>query len=280
MDQQRIGLYNIYPELTYAVDRISTSSWSLNNRMRTHNLMLLYDGSAEFSRNESRASAAKGDLIYYRPGDRRHAVTFADAPVKCYAVDFQYTCPVYRGNRWELEDHALPFSFCQRITDELLFMKLNDLFSKLTKSALTVRTSTDVHERAIFTEILVLLFQFAERNQYSYLNAGKVDKVIGYMTENHTRSITLGELAEYAHVSASYLGSIFRSVTGRSPIDYLIEIRINRAKNLLRDGYSVTDTSRLVGFNDIYYFSRMFKKHEGISPSDYIKSRGTDAFLR
>jgi AraC-like DNA-binding protein len=90
----------------------------------------------------------------------------------------------------------------------------------------------------------------------------------------------LKELAEFAHVSPSYLGSIFRRVTGRSPIDYLIEIRINRAKNLLRDGYSVTETSRFVGFNDIYYFSRMFKSHEGMSPSEYIHTRSVEALLR
>lgn len=273
MEWERSSLANIYPQLTYAIDRIAVPSWRLDNRMQTHNLMLLYDGRAEFSRNESRTAAARGDLIYYKPGDRRYAVTFPDAPIKSYAVDFNYTCPIYCNNEWRLEEHPLPFSFCQRITDELLFLKLNDLFSKLTKSALAARVRTDVHERVILTEILVLLFQFSERNQYSYSIAGKVEKVIGYMTENHSRNITLAELAEYAHMSVSYLGSIFRSVTGRSPIDYLIEIRINRAKNLLRDGYSVTDTSRLVGFNDIYYFSRMFKRHEGISPSEYIKSR-------
>ena len=100
------------------------------------------------------------------------------------------------------------------------------------------------------------------------------------MTDNYSKNTSLRELAEFAHVSQSYLGSIFRSVTGRSPIDYLIEIRINRAKNLLKDGYSVTDTSRLVGFNDIYYFSRMFKRNEGMSPSEYIRTRGVDVLLR
>jgi len=274
------GIYNIFPELRYAVDRIATPSWCLNNRMQMHNLMLLYDGRAEFRCNESRLTAEKGDLLYYKPGDMRHAVTFPSEPVKCYAVDFQYTCPEYFNKEWKLADHKLPFSFRQKITDELLLLKLNDLFSELTKSALAARVKTDVRERTILTEILVLLFKFAERNQFSYSNAGKVQKIIEYMTENYSKNTTLNELAEYAHVSPSYLGSIFRRVTGRSPIDYLIEIRINRAKNLLKDGYSVTDTSRLVGFNDIYYFSRMFKRHEGISPSEYIRTRGVDVLLR
>jgi YesN/AraC family two-component response regulator len=90
------------------------------------------------------------------------------------------------------------------------------------------------------------------------------------MVENYARSLTLSELSNYSGVSVSYLGYIFKSVTGRSPIDYLIEIRINMAKNLLKDGVSVTETSSLVGFNDIYYFSKVFKAREGISPSKYI----------
>lgn len=280
LEHDNSGIYNIFPELTYAVDRIATPAWQLNNKMHTHNLMLLYDGKAEFRCNESRFTAGRGDLIYYKPGDMRHAVTFPGEPVKCYAVNFKYICPEYSNNEWKLTDYSLPFSFWQKITDSLLLQKLNDLFSELTKSALTARVRTDVRERAILTEILVLLFKFTERNQFSYSNAGKVENVIEYMTENYSTNMTLGELAEYANVSPSYLGSIFRSVTGRSPIDYLIEIRINRAKNLLKDGYSVTDTSRLSGFNDIYYFSRMFKRHEGISPSEYIRARGADILLR
>ncbi len=280
LESDNNGIYNIFPELKYAIDRIATPAWKLDSRMQTHNLMLLYDGKAEFRCNESRFIAGRGDLMYYKPGDIRHAVTYPDEPVKCYAIDFQYTCPEYIDKVWKLPDYSLPFSFWQKITDSLLLLKLYDLFSELTKSALAARVRTDVRERAILTEILVLLFKFTERNQFSYSNAGKVETVIGYMTENYSKNMTLGELAEYARVSPSYLGSIFRSVTGRSPIDYLIEIRINRAKNLLKDGYSVTDTSRLVGFNDIYYFSRMFKKHEGVSPSEYIHTRGVDIILR
>jgi AraC-like DNA-binding protein len=129
-----------------------------------------------------------------------------------------------------------------------------------------------VRERSILMEILVLLFQFTRREQYNYSNIRKVDKVIGYMIENHARNLSLSELSEYAGVSISYLGSIFRSVTGKSPIGYLIDIRINMAKNLLRDGLSVTETSTLVGFNDIYYFSRTFSKRAGICPSKFIEA--------
>lgn len=270
-------LYSIFPELTYVIDRNATASWKLHNKMVNHNLMLLYDGQAEFFCNGSRQLATKGDLIYYKPGDIRRAGTFPENPIKCFAVDFFYTCPIYVNGEWTTIQTDLPFTFHQSLKDELLLLKLTDLFSRLTKSALASRNTTDIRERTVFTEILVLLFQYSERNQYNYSNIRKVEKVISYMTENHSKTITLNELSEYAKVSPSYLGNIFRTITGRSVIDYLIEIRINRAKNLLKDGFSVTEVSRYVGFNDIYYFSRVFKKHEGVSPSKYMNFQSMNA---
>ncbi len=273
MDQSSFNnLHNIFPKLLYVVDRNTTAGWSLNNKMIYHNLMLVYDGQAEFCCNGKKYSACKGDLIYYKPGDARAARTFTHALLKCFAVDFVYTCPAYENSEWRSIITELPFSFTQRLTDEYLLIKVTELFSQLTKSALSVREQALVKERAIFTEILTLLFQFTQREQYSYSSVRIIDKVISYMIENHSGNLTLTELSEYAGVSSSYLGFLFRSVTGRSPIDYLIEIRINMAKNLLKDGLSVTETSSLVGFNDIYYFSRAFRKREGICPSKYASS--------
>jgi AraC-like DNA-binding protein len=269
------NLNNIFPELLYIVDRNATASWSLNNtKMTSHNLMLVYDGQAEFFCNGVRHLASRGDLIYFKPGDARIARTNPEMPVKCYAVDFVYTCPVFTDGEWRMVETDMPFLFSQRLADEYLFLKLSDLFLLLTKSALSTGNRTEVKKRAIFIEILMLLFQFVQRNQYNYSSTRTVERVISHMIEKHAGNLSMTDLAEYAGVSPSYLGSIFRNVTGRSTIDYLIEIRINKAKTLLKDGCSVSKTSKLVGFNDIYYFSRAFKKYNGVCPSKYTGLSG------
>jgi YesN/AraC family two-component response regulator len=181
-----------------------------------------------------------------------------------------YTCPVYQNYHWELASSELPFSFFQKIDDEYLFSRLLDLFSRLNRSALSTKSRSKVTERSLFSEILTLLFQYKEGNLYNYSSMRKVDKVINYMTENYSKNITLQQLAEYSQISSSYLGNIFKKVTGKSTIDYLINIRINKATSLLKDGFTVSETSKLVGFNDIFYFSKAFKKHEGLSPSQYL----------
>lgn len=262
-------LYEIFPKIIYTVDRSATPNWELSGLMKNHNLMLVYDGEAVFTSNEEKIRASKGTLIYWKPGDQRTAYTFKENLMKAFAVDFTYTCPVCMEEQWMLQTHRLPFDFSQRITDENLFQRLIELFSKLTKSALSTRGRSKIKERTIFMEILSLLFQYLEGDQYNYSNSRRVEKIISYMTENYSKNITLEELAVYAQISISYMGSIFKTVTGKSTIDYLIEIRITKAKELLRDGYPVSEVSKIVGFSDIFYFSKTFKKHEGVSPSKY-----------
>ena len=254
------NLYQIFPEPLYIVDRNATSSWALNNQMNLHNLMLIYEGTVEFTCNNSKFTASRGDLVYFKIGDIRKARTFPDSLMKCYAIDFLYTCPICQDAEWKLINTNLPFSNIQKISDEYLFSKLLDLFSLLTKFALSSKDRNRIKERSLFTEILMLLFDFKKGKQSNYANIRKVDKIINYMTENYTNNITLHELSNYVQTSPSYLGNIFKQITGKSTINYLIEIRINKAKSLLTDGFTVSETSKLVGFSDIFYFSRVFKK--------------------
>lgn len=231
--------------------------------------MLIYEGKGEFVCNDHTFQVSRGDLIYYKVGDFRKARTYPENLMKSFAIDFLYACPSYIKYNWKLMHYPLPFSPVQKIGDEHLLSKLIDLFSRLTKSALSAKDRNKVNERLIFTEILTLLFKFKEGNKYNYSNIRKVDNVINYMLNNYQNSITLQELGDYAEISSSYLGSIFKKVTGKTVIDYLIEIRINKSKSLLKDGFTVSETSKLVGFNDIFYFSKVFKKLEGVSPSQY-----------
>ena len=69
-----------------------------------------------------------------------------------------------------------------------------------------------------------------------------------------------------------YFSTLFKKETGQNFTDYLTELRINKAKELLSgDKVSVQDVAEMVGYSDLKYFSRLFKKTTGVSPSDYKK---------
>lgn len=272
-----IYIHNIFPEILYVIDRHANNlSWKLDDCLNFYNIMLVYDGKAECTCNSTTIEVTSGYLLFHKIGDRRKAYTFAETPMKSYAVDFLYTCPVLENGQWKFVVPELPFNYFQKIDDKYLFSRLQDLFSRLNQTHLSKTDTRVVKERLIFIEILTQLFKFKEGNEYNYSNSRKVDKIINYMTENYMDNLTMQQIAEHSKISPSYLGNIFKKVTGKSTIEYLINIRINKSKSLLKDGFSVSDTSKLVGFNDIFYFSKAFKNHEGMSPSQYVNLENSE----
>jgi YesN/AraC family two-component response regulator len=103
----------------------------------------------------------------------------------------------------------------------------------------------------------------------------KVDqayRLIQWMESHLTEPFTLADLAKQLHVSTDYVNDLFRTVTGHPPMQYANQLRVRQAKSLLADQtLSVQEISRLVGIADPHYFSRLFKKFEGVSPSRYIR---------
>ncbi|CAM4119354.1 response regulator [Lederbergia lenta] len=91
-----------------------------------------------------------------------------------------------------------------------------------------------------------------------------------YMEKNYHKPITLEEVGEMVHLSPHYFSKMFKIRTGRSFIDYLTDIRVERAKELMHTHEkNIKEICYAVGYNDPNYFSRVFKKMTGFSPSEY-----------
>lgn len=96
--------------------------------------------------------------------------------------------------------------------------------------------------------------------------ANTIEKVKDFIHQHYNSHLDLDTLARAVAVSKSILCRNFKKETGVSVIDYLIKVRIDSSKRLLMSGLKVSDVAQLVGFEDPYYFSRMFKKVTGDSP--------------
>ncbi|MDD3925246.1 MAG: AraC family transcriptional regulator [bacterium] len=89
-----------------------------------------------------------------------------------------------------------------------------------------------------------------------------------YLETNIDQDIRLERLAQATHLSVSHFCNEFKRYFGIPAVDYLISLRLHQAAFLLHDhNLSVTEVARQVGYKDIYHFSRLFKKHYGMSPS-------------
>lgn len=95
-----------------------------------------------------------------------------------------------------------------------------------------------------------------------------VETITKYLNENYTQDISLYTLSKNMYLSPVYISKIFKEIMGDSPINYLIQIRLTKAKDLLKNTeLSIKNISKMVGYNDPYYFSKLYKKYYGISPN-------------
>lgn len=90
-----------------------------------------------------------------------------------------------------------------------------------------------------------------------------------FIETNYMRDITVEDIARSLGLNRSYLSRIFKNKTGKSLREYLVETRLENAARFLKEGRSVKESAALCGYRDVFNFSKMFKKHFGISPKYY-----------
>lgn len=97
-----------------------------------------------------------------------------------------------------------------------------------------------------------------------------INNAIDYIKTRFTEELTLQEVADYIHVSKSYFSNLFKKHTGHNFIDYVIDLRLHEAKRLLlMKEYKIYEVAEKSGFNDVKYFSRLFKKMTQMTPVEY-----------
>ncbi|MFR1617424.1 MAG: helix-turn-helix domain-containing protein, partial [Dysosmobacter welbionis] len=93
-----------------------------------------------------------------------------------------------------------------------------------------------------------------------------------YIQQHYQEALRLEDVSTAVGFNATYFSTLFKKETGQNFMDYLTELRISKAKELLcGEELSVQDVAEQVGYRDLKYFSRLFKKLTGVSPSDYKK---------
>ena len=114
------------------------------------------------------------------------------------------------------------------------------------------------------------IYQSFHQNEGHYKN--DVAKTIAYIEENYMHHLTLASISANVNLSSSYLCRVFKSEVGTSITSYLNNLRIRKAATLIKEqDLSLKEISAMVGIDDQLYFSRLFKKCMGISPSEYGK---------
>ena len=104
-----------------------------------------------------------------------------------------------------------------------------------------------------------------------------VERIKGILDKEYDRVFELERLADQINLSPSYISRLFKSSTGLTITDYLIQLRIEKAKQFLSDHPDLKNyqISQLVGYSDAVYFNKLFKRMTGMTPKDYKRRHHT-----
>ncbi len=134
-----------------------------------------------------------------------------------------------------------------------------------------------LEEEHTLSALEALLISYSEQclDQYEVLPSDLIlaQKTAYYIDENYTLpNLSVASISEALSFNPSYLGTVFKNVYQISILQYITQIRMEHATTLLQThSYLVSEVANLVGFSDVYYFSKRFKKIYGLSPKEYAQ---------
>ncbi len=141
------------------------------------------------------------------------------------------------------------------------------LIDELKKCFMYKTFSGQLRSASLVMQMFANYLDDCNKERYGYAGFERIVPAITFIEQNCNVNITTTELAEMCNMSESQLRRLFHNFAGQSPTEYRNHIRIIKAYELLANHYcNVTEAAESVGFNNIYYFSRLFKSIMGVSP--------------
>lgn len=232
---------------------------------RDYQLLYVSSGKAFFTFDGQEQEAQAGSMALYRPGESQRYFYYAeDEPEVCWIH--------FSG------------SAASEMLDKIGFSQSHilSLGHSFNFSELFGRIIVELQlKRPCFEEFLCLLLQELfwgiQRSQLEFSadrfrNQKEMEESVRFFNESFSQDICIEEYAKNQHMSVCWFIRCFKRYMGTTPMQYLTSIRIGKAKELLKNtNYSIQEISGLVGYENPLYFSRIFHKQTGHSPSAYRK---------
>ena len=264
------------------------AGWSHNGRRMDVNLLVVFlDGACSFEIDGARYDFRRGDVALiphdtlYRPRtDRSCEYAFfqfdgdfspvdADAAEALTFGELPHDRPFYGVK--EKETARLLFDF--KVTLDEAATDVDLLLRKCTDTQLSYSNKLPILLSLQFSEMLFHMSKaFCAYFRKKSPAPAAVQRILGYIRENYQKELSLDSISAHTGLSKQYCMRLFKRYTGQTINAYILDLRMRHAAYLLRNTYmNVSEAADYLGFSGTSYFSRVFKKYYGISPSDYFE---------
>lgn len=245
-------------------------SWGPKARPQYH-MHFILDGSGYLEIQNQKYHLKRGQIFLIPPDTLAHYYADNSDP-------WRYTWVSFIGN------HAKKYVEQAGFGDDVF---VRDCYFPLEKFTPLIYEMLESPQLTITNELkrignLFLLFSVltesnqaanASPNHYDYSSSTYLEHAIQFMQLNYQRNIQISEIAEYIGITRSYLFNIFKQKLNIAPKDYLLQYRMDKAKEQLETSTdSIQNIALSVGYHDPLTFSKMFRQIVGVSPSQYRKT--------
>ncbi len=272
------------PVIVKTIERIHDASWNMEpNVHENYEMVYMKKGDAVFEIAGQPVHIGPNDIIIIKP--RQPHKFIVKSPDKCVFIvlNFKFV------NQTNSEFSEVPLhDFLNFVSNKEAgaFIKLkvsqkNDIITLLNR-ILKERENNDIGseflEHLLVLELFVLISRALKMEWESSIRdkAPKLRELIEiaakYIHNNFERDISLSDISRYVFLSPSYFARVFKKEMGMSPINYLLNVRVERAKELLTEtSMKISDIALNVGFSNQQRFNEIFKKYVKTTPMNYRK---------
>lgn len=250
-------------------------------------IIYISKGSSVFRIGDETIEAKAGQVIFVNSNELHSS--YCENPSGCTYIALVFHMSFLNSNNYDLiqTQYINPLLFKQflfpvalnenhPVTQEahsLVQYTIRSLMEKKHGYELSVKGGIYLLLSLLFQNCLMIERQL-ETNHYKGDRSDLIKKILQYITENYAETIYIDDLANFVNMSRYHFCRFFKKYIGMTPIEYLNLIRINDAyKLLLTTNITVTEAALQTGFENLSYFTKIFKKYKGISPSKLIKTK-------
>ena len=220
-----------------------------------YHILYFIEGGCTATLNGSNHTAKAGDVVFFHTDDK-YTYTYTDN-VKVYWIHFSGEKAVSFMDELEMRE-----SFIKKADTDL-----SGYFDNIINE---ISLKKRHYNKAMQGHLMVLMTAIVRKKM---MNSSRLDEVLSRMNNIRKKELDLDEYAKMCHLSKSQFIRVFKEYTGKTPIRYKNDVLIDKAKErLTHSDKSISEISSFLGFENIYYFSAMFKKSTGMSPAEYRKT--------
>ncbi|MGY4793720.1 AraC family transcriptional regulator [Lysinibacillus fusiformis] len=264
--QEIIEFYTTAP-LTFIdviTEKISSETVVTNYKTMTNAAGLIFPikGVADVQIEGENYRLEKGQIVHVGPNLPIHRIIASDTKFEYAVIHFQLA----EGDNAKFPLYNRHFTL--QVGEQI---KLMSMLQQLIQNYLMRSHLSFLQSKALFLNILEEMLLTIKMMDYQYKKEN-ITLIMEYIQENYTKNMTVMDIAKHFNMERRKLAYLFEKKMGVSPNVYLTDLRIQKSKILLRTSHlSVKEIAEKVGYTDYFYFSRVFKKITGLSPSLFRK---------